>query len=154
MMYLPEDKWSSRYDKQFYTIKMKTYTILDNPPKTTDTFNQDTCQFLGICGNAKLPAIFYTIDVFSGTDHHSCLRRYSQFRQLCNKIDPKGKLGIRSKLPPKTGPFHKDSSYFLEDRLNGLHAFLRELLTRQDAVGNLWVQQFLELDIFRGDPNM
>ncbi|KAL7483849.1 hypothetical protein ACHAW6_009492 [Cyclotella cf. meneghiniana] len=147
MMYLPEDKWSSRYDNHFYTIKMKTYTTLDNPPQTVDTFHQDTCQLLGVCGRAKFPAIYYAIDVFSGTDHRTCLRRYSQFRQLCNKIDPNGALGIRAKLPPKTGPFHKDTSDFLEDRLNGLNAFMREVLTRQDSVGNSLVEQFLELNV-------
>jgi hypothetical protein len=154
MMYLPEDKWSPRYDKQFYTIKMKIHTTIDNPLKPVDTFNEDTCHFLGICRNANAPTIYYSIDVLSGTNHHTCLRRYSQFRQLCNKIDPKGALGIRSKLPPRMGPFLKDTSDFLEYRLNGLHAFLIEVLARQDSVGNSVVENFLELKVLQGDPNM
>eukprot|EP00580_Thalassiosira_gravida_P000270 CAMPEP_0201607736 /NCGR_PEP_ID=MMETSP0492-20130828/6748_1 /ASSEMBLY_ACC=CAM_ASM_000837 /TAXON_ID=420259 /ORGANISM="Thalassiosira gravida, Strain GMp14c1" /LENGTH=50 /DNA_ID=CAMNT_0048072389 /DNA_START=214 /DNA_END=363 /DNA_ORIENTATION=+ len=31
-MYLPEDKWSPRYDEQFYTIRMKNYTTLHTRP--------------------------------------------------------------------------------------------------------------------------
>ena len=146
MMFLPDDKWSPRYEQQFYTIQIKTYTKLDTPPEE-DTFDNDACQFL--CGGSKFPAVYYNIEVSCGTEKHTCLRRYSQFVSLCNKFDPNKKLDIRVKLPPKTGPFHEVADEFLDQRMNGLYAFLREMLTRQEAVGSSLVEQFLELDVFR-----
>lgn len=147
MMYLPEDKWSSRYEQQFYTINMKAYAKLDKAPTKEDNFTQDACQF--ICGKPKYPAIYYTIEVSCGTEKHTCLRRYSQFQQLCNKFDPNRMFNVRSKLPSKTGLFHKDTEEFLDERMSGLYVFLSELLTRQEAVGSPLVEKFLELDVFR-----
>lgn len=34
MMFLPPDKWSSRYEQQFYTVEMKKYAKLDKDPTT------------------------------------------------------------------------------------------------------------------------
>jgi len=143
MMFLPPDKWSPRYEQQFYTVEMNKYTKLDKDP-TTD--NNDTCQIF--CGKPKFPAIYYTIDIFCGTSKHTCQRRYSQFLTLCNKIDRDGKLGTRSKLPAKTGPFHRDTGGFIEERMEALCAFLKEVLTQQEAVGNSAVEWFLELDVW------
>jgi hypothetical protein len=144
MMYLPQDKWSSRYDKQFYTIQINGYSTLDKPPE--GDFVQDTC-FL--CTH-KFPATYYTIEISCGHDRHIVHRRYSQFVTLCKKFDPSNQLGVRSKLPPKTGLFHKDINDFLEDRMNALYGFLKGLLTRQEAVGNGVVERFLELGVFMG----
>ena len=145
MMYLPEDKWSSRYECQFYTIKMTAYAKFDKAP-TTEPFGQDNCQFL--CGRNRFPAIYYEVNVFCGTKKHTCLRRYSHFLQLCNKFDPNGKLGVKRKLPSKTGPFHEPTPEYLQNREHGLHEFLKELLTRKEAVANPLVERFLELDVF------
>jgi hypothetical protein len=145
-MYLPDDKWSPRYEQQFYTLEMKTYSNINKPPSTDDTFTQESCNFL--CGEPKFPAVYYSIEISCGTAKHTCLRRYSQFQSLCNKFDPTGKLGIRAKLPPKR-PFHEATDEFLGMRMKGLYSFLNEVLTRQEAVGNPLVVQFLELDVFR-----
>lgn len=147
MMFLPDDKWSPRYEQQFYTIHINTYTKLDKPPLTESTFDDDSCHFL--CSKPKFPAIYYNIEILCGTEKHTCLRRYSQFVSLSNKFDPTGKLGVRDKLPPKTGSFHNASEFFLDERMNRLYAFLREMLTRQEAVGSSLVEQFLELGVFK-----
>ena len=49
-------------------------------------------------------------------------------------------------LPPKTGPFHRDSPEFLEQRMKGLSKFLIDLLLRPECVNNPLVEDFLELD--------
>ena len=48
-------------------------------------------------------------------------------------------------LPPKTGPFHRDSPEFLEQRMKGLYKFLIDLLLRPECVDNPLVEDFLEL---------
>ena len=147
MMYLPKDKWSSRYEQQFYTIQIQSYSKLNKPPTgASDSFTDVTCQFL--CG-PKFPAVYYSIEISCGTKHHSCLRRYSQFQLLCNKVDPSGKLGLQLKLPPKTGLFHQETTYFLKERMQRLNMFLEDFLTRQEAVDNAFVEQFLDLHIFK-----
>lgn len=155
MMFLPEDKWSPRYDKQFYTIRMKKYITLYIPPSqsennTNTTFGDDaTCSIFGFgfCNNKKqkYPAIYYEIEVLSGTAHHTCLRRYSEFHTLCKRLDPNGDMGLLKILPPKTGPFHKVSDEFVQERMEGLYAFLRGTLIRQECVNNPLIEQFLEL---------
>mmetsp|Transcript_32256 Transcript_32256/g.59609 ORF Transcript_32256/g.59609 Transcript_32256/m.59609 type:complete len:160 (-) Transcript_32256:952-1431(-) len=157
MMFLPEDQWSPRYEEQFYTIRMKKYTTLHSPAeaakRNTDPFgDDDACSLFGLCNNGKkkYPAVYYEIEVLNGTTSHTCLRRYSQFHHLCKKLDddPSGEiLGcLRKSLPPKTAPFHKESDDFLEERMVGLHAFLRDLLIRQECVNNPLIEQFLELN--------
>lgn len=100
MMFLPEDKWSPRFDKQFYTIRMNKYVSLKGPPTPTsdDTNskihqfgkddNNDCCSILPICNNTKqtYPATYYEIEVLRGNQVHKCLRRYSQFEYLCKKM--------------------------------------------------------------------
>lgn len=36
-MFLPPDKWSPRYEQQFYTVEMNKYTKLDKDPTTGKT---------------------------------------------------------------------------------------------------------------------
>jgi hypothetical protein len=150
-MFLPVDKWSPRYDKQFYTIRMDKYTIVDRPPTTStsgDVFS-DTCNFLDICGSKNnFPAVYYEISVFCGTEHNTCLRRYSQFQQLCNKLDPNGSMGIKKLLPQKTHPFHKDTDAFLVERMEGLYRFMKDILVRPECVNNSLIEQFLDLQVF------
>lgn len=150
-MFLPVDKWSPRYEKQFYTIRMDKYTIVDRPPTTStsgDAFN-DTCNFLDICGSKNnFPAVYYEISVFCGTEHNTCLRRYSQFLQLCNKLDPNGSMGIKKLLPQKTHPFHKDTDAFLVERMEGLYRFMKDILVRPECVNNSLIEQFLDIQVF------
>lgn len=146
MMYLPDDKWSPRYEQQFYTIQMKKYSKLNKPPSTEDIFTQESCQLF--CGQPKFPAVYYSIEISCGSSKHTCLRRYSQFLSLCNKFDPTGKLCIRARLPPKS-PFRETTDEFISVRMEGLYNFLNDLLMRQESVGNQLVAQFLELDVFR-----
>mmetsp|Transcript_1703 Transcript_1703/g.3628 ORF Transcript_1703/g.3628 Transcript_1703/m.3628 type:complete len:159 (-) Transcript_1703:1051-1527(-) len=156
MMFLPEDQWSPRYEKQFYTIRMKKYTTLHNPSEIIKEANNadpyedddDACQLFGFCNNnkKKYPAVYYEIEVMSGTTIHTCLRRYSQFHLLCKQLDPNGDMGLKKILPPKTAPFRKLSNTFLEERMSALHAFLGDLLIRQECVNNPLIEQFLELN--------
>ena len=125
---------------------MTSHVKFDKAP-SAEPFDRDYCQLF--CEKTRFPAIYYEIDVFCGTKKHTCLRRYSQFLQLCNKFDPSGKLGVKSKLPPKTGPFYEATHDFLENRKHMLHEFLKELLTRKEAVANPFVEQFLELDVLQ-----
>lgn len=163
MMFLPSDKWSSRYSKQFYTIEIKSYQLLETPPhehpsssssshdepaaSATPFGEDDHCAF-GFCPphKTKFPAIYYRIEIMSGTSRRFCLRRYSQFRYLCEKLDADGEKGLKKEFPPKVGPFHSDSEEFLEERMKKLHQFLRDLLARPESVGNPLIEQFLELD--------
>jgi len=55
-------------------------------------------------------------------------------------------------LPPKTGPFHRDSPEFLEERMEGLYQFLMDVLLRPECVNNTWVEAFLELGV--SDENL
>mmetsp|Transcript_18422 Transcript_18422/g.31172 ORF Transcript_18422/g.31172 Transcript_18422/m.31172 type:complete len:158 (-) Transcript_18422:435-908(-) len=150
MMFLPESKWSPRYETQFYTIRMNTYTILDKPSPssdgTTTTFRTDECS---LCNhNTKFPAVYYKIEVLRGNTQHTCLRRYSQFLYLSNKIchvTTERDTMHKRHLPPKTGPFHRDSPEFLEERMEGLYQFLMDVLLRPECVNNTWVEAFLEL---------
>jgi hypothetical protein len=148
MMFLPESKWSPRYETQFYTIRMNTYTTLAKPTPSSSsdhdddtTFGNDECS---LCNQKnKFPAVYYKIEVLRGNTQHTCLRRYSQFVYLCNKIDATGEL--RRHLPPKAGLFHKDSPEFLEQRMKELYKFLMNVLTRPECVNDKWVEAFLEL---------
>lgn len=156
MMFLPEDQWSPRYEKQFYTIRMKKYSTLVNPceekriqANNTDPYEEDdTCQSFGFCNpKKKYPAVYYEIEVLNGPTIHTCLRRYSQFHHLCKKLDPSGDMGLRKILPPKTMPFQKKlSNDFLEERMSGLNAFLEDVLVRQECVNDPLIEQFLELN--------
>mmetsp|Transcript_23958 Transcript_23958/g.50799 ORF Transcript_23958/g.50799 Transcript_23958/m.50799 type:complete len:166 (-) Transcript_23958:1483-1980(-) len=163
MMFLPEDKWSPRYDEQFYTIRIKGYITIHNSAEAADMnaydiFGDDakcSLSFFGQCNeNKNYPATYYEIEVLNGGKRHTCVRRYSQFHRLCQKIiDSSGRsvsLELRKSLPPKTSsPFfrHKKETTkdFLEERMAGLYAFLRGLLVRQECVNNALIEQFLEL---------
>lgn len=146
MMFLPESKWSPRYETQFYTIRMNSYTILDKTTSPSDdtTFGTDECS---LCNHdKKSPAVYYKIEVLRGNTQHTCLRRYSQFLYLYNKIHTTERDDTHKRhLPPKTGPFHRDSPEFLEERMEGLYKFLLDVLLRPECVNNKWVEAFLEL---------
>lgn len=149
MMFLPESKWSPRYETQFYTIRMNAYELLDKPAPSsndTNTFGNDECS---LCNhNQKHPAVYYKIEVLRGNTQHTCLRRYSQFLYLRNKvhlIERENNMYNKIHFPPKTGPFHRDSPQFLEERMEGLYKFLMALLLQPECVNNKWVEAFLEL---------
>ncbi|KAL9178858.1 hypothetical protein ACHAXT_003989 [Thalassiosira profunda] len=152
MMFLPDDKWSPRYDAHFYTLcvprQFTIYLGLDRiaggSTEADDPFgDDDACAF---CRPAKYPAVYYEIEVRRGTKSHTVLRRYSHFRRLCQKLDPTGEKGLLKDLPPRTGPFHNDSdNKFREGRREGLYAFLNETLVRPECVGNPVVERFLGL---------
>ena len=155
-MFLPEDKWSPRYETQFYTIRMNKYTTLNGPPKTTNESTQfgeeNECSLFDFCNShKKYPAVYYEIEVMCGSTTHTCLRRYSQFYYLCKKLDPSGEMGLKKSLPPKTYPLFSQSTNddddFFEERMDGLYAFLRGLLIRQECVHNPWIEQFLDLKL-------
>ena len=163
-MFLPESKWSSRYETQFYTIRMNSYVILDKPPPSDDDNNNtsfgsdtNTCALFRLCNNGvstKFPAVYYKIEVLRGNTSHIVLRRYSQFVYLCNKLDGvitttrEENCSIRYLLPPKTGPFHNNHTdeEFLEERMEGLYKFLMDILLRPECVNNQWIVAFLGLD--------
>lgn len=145
-MFLPESKWSPRYETQFYTIRMNSYTTLEKPPDhaaADTTFGNDECS---LCNHnkTKFPAVYYKIEVLRGHTQHTILRRYSQFLYLCKKIDATGEM--HKHLPPKAGLlFHKDSPEFLSVRMEGLYKFLMNVLLRPECVNDKWVEAFLEL---------
>eukprot|EP00986_Skeletonema_menzelii_P010254 scaffold4968_cov148-Skeletonema_menzelii.AAC.1 len=145
MMFLPESKWSPRYEAQFYTIRMNTYELLDKPAPTT--FGNDECS---LCNyhHQKHPAVYYKIEVLRGNTKHTCLRRYSQFLYLRNKIhytERDDNMYTKKHFPHKTGPFHRDTPQFLEERMEGLCKFLMDVLLRPECVNNKWLEAFLEL---------
>ena len=150
-MFLPEDKWSSRYEEQFYTIRMKGYVTIYSPSElpTNDLYNDDdnmVCSF-GLCNSnsKKFPAVYYQIQVVRGSKSHIILRRYSQFVTLCKKLDPTGTLQLKKSLPPKSHPL-LFTEVPLSERLLGLYNFLNDILTRQECVNNVLIEQFLELN--------
>lgn len=151
MMFLPEDKWSSRYEEQFYTIRMKGYVTIYSPSElpTSDLFNDDdnmVCSIFGLCNNSKkFPAVYYQIQVFRGPKSYIVLRRYSQFVTLCKKLDPCGTLQLKKSLPPKSHPL-LFTEVPLTKRILGLYNFLNDILTRQECVNNVLIEQFLELN--------
>ena len=161
MMFLPESKWSPRYESQFYTIRMNTYVTLHKPPSSLSAEEDDTfgsnddisCSFFRHCKNCnshntKFPAVYYKIDVLRGNTQHTCLRRYSHFVYLCDKVDLKGEM--HKHLPPKTITFFQRSNNknkeFLDRRMVGLNKFLMDVLLRPESVNNKWIEAFLELD--------
>ena len=153
MMYLPEDKWSPRYDEQFYTIRMKKYITIKDPselPNNSDPFPDDDgpcSSILSFCSpHKKYPATYYEIQVLRGTTSHTIYRRYSQFHQLCKQMDPSGTMKLKQSLPSKTGPFHNISEKYLEERRERLYIFMREVLIRQECVNNVLVGRFLMLN--------
>ena len=153
MMFLPEDKWSPRYEPHFYTIRLKRYLVVRDPsdwPEVIAADNYDdgnACSFCGVGSKKKYPAVYYEIEVLRGETQSSCLRRYSQFDSLCRKLDPGGALGLRKSLPPKT--FMLDSwrsNDVIDERMVGLRNFLCDALARQECVNNPVIRKFLELD--------
>ena len=158
-MFLPEDKWSPRYETQFYTIRMKKYIIVFNSPAELgidSIFGQsddDNCSLFGICNKSSktFPVVYYEIEVLCGTKQHTILRRYSQFDALCKGIDSNNNMNIRNTLPSKnitiSTLFHKlPNDDFLNKRMVGLYNFMTKLLVRQECVNNPLVSQFLELN--------
>jgi len=151
MMFLPEDKWSPRYEAQFYTIRMKRFKTINNSSELpySDFDTEDTCSIFGIkCNNKKLPAIYYQIEVLCGTKQYTILRRYSQFVQLCKKLDPNNTMKIKNSLPPKSPllMFHNPTKLDYYKRMESLYTFMNDLLTRQEFVDNILIMQFLELN--------
>ena len=168
MMFLPESKWSPRYESQFYTIRMNSYVTLDKPPEEDEeagqnntTFgndNDDICTFFRICNilntpNKTFPAVYYKIEVLQGNSSHTILRRYSQFVYLRHKIYDSIMINNSkdiNKLPPKTGPFFNTTNNaneeFVYERMEGLYKFLVGLLMQPECVNNKWIEAFLELD--------
>jgi len=152
MMFLPEDKWSPRYEEQFYTIRMKRFKTINNSSELpySDFDTEDTCSIFGInvCNNNKrFPAIYYQIEVLCGTKQYTILRRYSQFVQLCKKLDPNNTMKIKNNLPPKSPllMFHNPTKLDYYKRMESLYTFMNDLLTRQEFVDNILIMQFLEL---------
>ena len=162
MMFLPEDKWSPRYEPHFYTIRLKRYLIVRDPsdwPEVTaaaDNYDDDTARtFCGVGSKKKYPAVYYEIEVLRGETRSSCLRRYSQFDSLCRQLDPRGALGLRKSLPPKT--FTLDSwrsNDVIDERMVGLRDFLCDALARQECTNNPAIVKFLELDESEEAPIM
>lgn len=172
MMFLPESKWSPRYESQFYTIRMNSYVTLDKPPEEEEdedtgqnnyTFgndNDDICTFFRLCNilnntpNKTFPAVYYKIEVLRGNSSHTILRRYSQFVYLHHKIIDsimiENNKDNNNRLPPKTGPFHNTTKNaneeFFYERMEGLYKFLVGLLMQPECVSNKWITAFLELD--------
>ena len=169
-MFLPESKWSPRYESQFYTIRMNSYVTLDKqPPEDEDedtgqnnyTFgndNDDICTFFRLCNilntpNKTFPAVYYKIEVLRGNSSHTILRRYSQFvylrHKICDSIMIQNSNDI-IQLPPKTGLFHNTTKNaneeFFNERMEGLYKFLVGLLMQPECVSNKWITAFLELD--------
>ncbi len=159
-MFLPEDKWSPRYEPHFYTIRLKRYIVVHDPsdlPEITVAGNYDdegtAWSFCGVGSKKKYPAVYYEIEVLRGETQSSCLRRYSQFDSLCRQLDPRGALGVRKGLPPKT--FMLDSwrsNDVIDERMFGLRTFLCELLVRQECVNNPVIEKFLGLDELEEAP--
>lgn len=163
MMYLPKDKWSSRYGQKFYTIYMTTYTIINNPSELPQSDNDYSllgdddilCSLFGniICNNhnTSFPAVYYEIQVLCGTNKHTILRRYSQFDQLYKMLDSRNNMKLRNRLPPKTlSLLHKviPNDDVLNKRLLGLYNFINELLIRKESVDNPLIERFLELKLY------
>jgi hypothetical protein len=171
MMFLPESKWSPRYESQFYTIRMNSYVTLEKPPPEEDedavgrnnTFGNDTddiytffklCNILNVTPNKTFPAVYYKIEVLRGNSSHTILRRYSQFvylhHKLINSIILQNNSKDINKLPPKTGQFHNmtnnTNEEFVYERMEGLYKFLVGLLMQPECVSNKWITAFLELD--------
>ncbi len=138
MMFLPESKWSPRYESQFYTIRMNSYVTLDKPPPEEEeeqeedggqnntiintTFgndNDDICTLFRLCNilnntpNKTFPAVYYKIEVLRGNSSHTILRRYSQFVYLHHKIYDSIMIQNSkdiNELPPKTGLFYNTTN--------------------------------------------
>lgn len=164
-MFLPEDKWSRRFDSQFYTMRMKRYVTIGSPSElkrsTPDTDDGDCNDDIDssscwMCpGDGRFPAVYYEIEVMRGSETRKCLRRYSEFRQFCKQLDrrlPPPTGSLMKIFPPKTAPslWYMPGDYgndeFLEGRMRGLYAFMKEALARQECVNEPLVAQFLALN--------
>ena len=163
MMYLPKDKWSSRYGQKFYTIYMTAYTIIHNsselPPSDYDysLLGDDDmlCSLFGniICNNhnSSFPAVYYEIQVLCGSNKHAILRRYSQFDQLYKMLDSRNIMKLRNRLPPKTLSLQQKfipNDDVLNKRLLGLYNVINELLIRKECMDNPLIERFLELKLY------
>ncbi|KAL3771192.1 hypothetical protein ACHAW5_008900 [Stephanodiscus triporus] len=158
MMFLPEDKWSPRYESQFYTIRMNKHIVVRDPsdwPEGTSATrkydDEDDAPWWSFCGigrKKKYPAVYYEVEVLRGGDgRHARLRRYSQFDALCRHLDPGGISGLSKSLPPKT--FTLDSwrsSDVIDERMVGLRNFLSDALARKECANDPVIMKFLGLD--------
>jgi len=143
---------------------MKGYTTLHAPPREGmrasfgDNDDDDNCGLSLFCSTnikkKKYPAVYYEIEVSCGNATRKVLRRYSQFRQLCRKIEIDAnninnqqlQIMDSKKLLPPAPLFQKSfEDSFLEERMAGLCTFMKELLSRQECLNNTIVEQFLEL---------
>ena len=79
------------------------------------------------------------------------MRRYSQFKWLHNQLiasppEAANQEAIPLSIPPGTCPWQKHVEEFLQNRLEALHEYLRDVLARPGYARHPAMQLFLELD--------
>ncbi len=84
-MFLPEDKWSPRYESHFYTMRLNEYHVIRDPATDWPTignrrYDRDDgddddddgggggayCSFCRGGGRRKFPAVYYEIEILRG----------------------------------------------------------------------------------------
>lgn len=149
LMYLPIDQWSSRFDSNFYSVKIESKELLSECPASTFTPP----------GRNNHPAYYYLITVFRAKEKKIVPRRYSHFRWLYDQIvdykyaprHPDIELPALQPMvmPPKTCPWQQQDDDFAQNRLEQLQEFLTDALTRPGIANHPAVKQFLDLDTRR-----
>ena len=145
MFYLPKEKWSPRFDSTFFTIDFGPQIKCDIPPKKID--------FSSLGGNSDHPALYYEVNILSGRQSRTLLRRYSQFYHVYKELqtnptpeNAKDPIKQTLSIPPRTCLFQRVDEDFLIERKNGLESFLKDLLGRPGYIDHPSVQAFLEIE--------
>lgn len=144
--YLSIEHWSPRYDEKFFTAKMTGKEKLTSQPQPIPEALQGNYM-------KNHPAIYYRIEVYSQQKKHVCLRRYSHFEWLHQRLlllpseDSSSRKNDLS-LPPKTCPWQIHNEEFLQNRLEELREYILDALSRPDFARDDAMREFLELNSF------
>jgi hypothetical protein len=153
MHYLSPEHWSPRFDSNFFTTEIISWTSLAAPP-FVDTATADNTSGCGKSG--RFPAIYYTIEIRFGHNRIQVMRRFSEFlylhHQLIHTISRDDKVqglanyDIHITAPKKLCPFSVLTDEILDSRQESLDVFLRDVLRRPNMTLHPAVVSFLALD--------
>ena len=158
LCFLESSDWSRRYDQNFFTIKIASFETITSPKDDSIAIQDPGCKSdfklsdLSKFAMKSFPACFYKIEIYYGDSNHTCLRRYSQFRWLHDKLSSSLSLKKNNErlkktltsMPPKTSPFHVHGTEFIEGRMKELEKFLVYVLPGNETFDAMIV--FLELN--------